>query len=83
MWIAIASALGIISTLIAYFLNPQRHKDKLRSQLVDVYVDLENKERIRDEALLKNDGDTLTVVTANIIKLRQDKASLLQQLRQN
>ena len=84
MWVSVVTAaLGIISTLIAYFLNPQRRKDKLRSQLIDVFIRLEKLGRDRDEALQKNDSDTLTVVNATIIKLCQDKADLLQQLRQN
>ena len=81
-WIALASAIaGIISTLLAYFLNPQRHKDNLRRQLIDTYQQLEVWERKRDEALQKNDSDTLTLVTQKIIDLRKQKQILLDQLK--
>jgi hypothetical protein len=80
-WIALASAIaGIISTLLAYFLNPQRHKDNLRRQLIDTYQQLEVWERKRDEALQKNDSDGLTIATDTILRLRKVKADLLQQL---
>jgi type II secretory pathway pseudopilin PulG len=84
MWLTIVTAvLGILSTLLAYFLAPQRKKDKLRQQLVDVYKDLEALERKRDEALQSNDTAMLTIITNNIIKLRNCKANIFQQLGQS
>jgi hypothetical protein len=81
-WIALASAIaGIISTLLAYFLNPQRRKDSLRRQLVDTYQQLEVWERKRDEALQANNSDALTLVTQKIIDLRKQKQILLDQLK--
>ena len=76
----IIALLGIASTLLAYFLNPQRRKDNLRKQLVDAYQALEVLERKCDEALQKNDSDALTICTDNIIRLRKVKTDLLQQL---
>jgi len=84
MWLTFAAAIaGIISTLLAWCLSPQRKKDNLCKQLVGIYKQLEDLERKRDEALHKNDNDTLTIVTADIIRLRDTKADLLQQLGQN
>lgn len=81
-WITLAVTItGIISTLLAYFTNPQRQKDRIRTQLVDVYQQLESIERQRDEALQKNDSNMLTVVTQQIIDLRKQKQILLDQLR--
>jgi hypothetical protein len=81
-WLALATGIvGIISTLLAWFFAPQRKKDKLRQQLVDIYKDLEIQERKRDEALQSGDSNMLTIVTNNIIKLRNAKACILQQLR--
>ena len=83
-WLTLAVTIaGIVSTLIAYAVNPQRRKDELRRQLVHAYQQIEIEERKRDEALQKNDADALTIVTANIIKLRQIKADIFQQLGQN
>jgi len=73
----IASVLGITGTLCAWFLNPRR---RLYSEIDQVYKDLEKEYTKRDEALFKNDADSLTIATANIIRLCARKTDLLQRL---
>jgi hypothetical protein len=73
----IASVLGIISTLAAWFLNPKR---ATYAELDSIYKELENAYSQRDVALAKNDSDTLTIITANIIQLSTRKTVLLQRL---
>jgi len=79
-WNAIIAFLGIVSTLIAYLLNPQKRKDDYRQRVIKIYRQLENLERERDEALRKNDIDKLSIVTNDIIRLRKDKTNILQLL---
>ena len=76
----ITAGIGLLTTLIAYLVNPQRRKDKVRSQLIRVYQQLDGLERKRDEALHKQDNDALTNIVGDIIRLRKVKADLLQQL---
>ena len=73
----IASVLGIISTLVAWNLNPRR---RLYAELDNIYRQLEELYAKRDKALADNDSDILTVVTSTIIKLCQRKAVLLQRV---
>jgi hypothetical protein len=80
MLAAITAALGIIATLCAWFLNPKR---RLYAELEQIYKDLEVLYAKRDKALANNDSDTLTVVTADIIKLCARKTRILQQLGQD
>ena len=74
----IASIVGIISTLVAWFFNPKRI---IYSQLDAVYGQLEALYAKRDKALAENDSNTLTIVTASIIGLCKTKNILLQRLR--
>ena len=74
---AIVSLLGIASTLCAWFFNPKRI---LYAELDSIYKQLEELYVKRDKALTANDSDALTVVTADIVKLSQRKASLFQRL---
>ena len=73
---AIVSLLGIISTLIAWNLNPKR---KLYAELDSIFKQLDQLYKERDEALAKNDSDSLTIITASIVKLCQRKAYIFQQ----
>jgi hypothetical protein len=77
MLTAITAALGIIATLLAWFLNPKR---QLYAELDSVYKELEGWYVKRDKALADNDSDGLTVATAAIVKLCSRKADLLQRL---
>lgn len=80
LWNAVIAFLGIVSTLMAYLLNPQRRKDDYRKKLINIYQQAEALERGRDEALRKNDIDKLSIITNDIIRLRKDKANILQLL---
>lgn len=73
----IASALGIIGTLVAWKFNPRR---VIYSELDAIYKRLDGLYGERDKALAENDSDTLTRVTADIIGLCQRKNTLLQRL---
>ncbi len=75
---AITAALGIAATLLAWFLNPKR---VLYSQLDSIFKQLETLYVKRDDALAKNDIDTITVITADIVKLCETKNRLLQRLK--
>lgn len=74
MWTAIAAVIGLITTLVAYFINPERRRtedlNRIFSALDDLY-------RRRDVALEKNDTDTLAVILDRIIELRRRKDRLL------
>jgi len=80
MLAAITAALGIIATLLAWFMNPKR---QLYTELEGIYKELEVLYVKRDKALVDNDSDTLTIVTADIIRLCARKARILQQLGQD
>lgn len=73
----ISSALGIVSTLAAWFFNPRR---RLYAELDSIYKQLEVLYGKRDKALVKKDNDALTIVTADIIRLCNRKTILLQRL---
>ena len=77
MWTAIAGLIGLISTIVAWNLNPKR---QLYQQLDDLYKQLDRLYRERDDALARHDTDTLTRATDDIIRLRNKKNSLLQRL---
>ena len=74
MWAAIAGVVGLITTLVAYFINPGR---KRIEELNKIFKELDSLYEKRDRALEKNDSDTLSSVTARIIFLRSRKDSLL------
>jgi hypothetical protein len=74
----ITGMVGIASTILAWFLNPRR---KLYAELDSIYKTLEVCYEKRDKALQNGDNDTLTIVFADIVKLCQRKAVLLQRLR--
>ena len=73
---AIVALLGIASTLIAWNLNPKR---RLYTELDSIFKQLDKLYKERDDALTNSDNDKLTIVNADIIKLCQRKAYLLQQ----
>lgn len=73
----IAAALGIISTIVAWNLNPKR---RLYQEIDEIYRQLEILYGKRDEALANNDSDTLSVVTDSIVRLCSRKAVLLKRL---
>lgn len=73
----VTGVLGILGTLIAWYFNPKRI---FYSQLDTIYKQLEGLYAKRDEALAKNDSDTLTIVTADILRLCTSKAVLLKRL---
>jgi len=75
----ITAIVGLIATLVAYFINPNTQKNKIRVQLLDLYKQLDDLYRRRDEALQNNNSDELTIVTALIIKLCQTKANIMEQ----
>jgi len=73
---AIVALLGIASTLIAWNLNPKR---RLYAELDSIFKQLDKLYKERDDALTNHDNDKLTIVNADIIKLCQRKAYILQQ----
>ena len=78
MFTIIASVLGIVSTLLAWFMNPRR---KLYAELDAIYKELENCYEKRDKALVDHNNDVLAVVTADIMRLAQRKSTLLRRLQ--
>jgi len=77
MLAAITAVLGIIATLCAWFLNPKR---RLYAELDVIYKELEEWYVKRDTALANNDSDGLSVATAAIVRLCEDKARILERL---
>jgi hypothetical protein len=77
MLAAITGIIGIISTLLAWFLNPRR---RLYAELDQIYKELEGWYVKRDKALIAHDDDTLTICNAAIIGLSSRKGILLQRL---
>lgn len=75
MWTTIAGIIGLITTILAWFLNPSRKREE---ELNNIYDELDLLYTERDKALKKNDSDSLTVVTARINVLRARKNSLFQ-----
>jgi len=77
----IASVLGILGTIAAWFFNPARMKqvaqDKLLAQRASIVKQLDEAYRRRDEALANNDNDALTIQLDLIIRLRKAQADLL------
>ncbi len=73
----ITAIAGIIATLLAWFLNPKR---AMYAELDSIYKQLEVLYAKRDKALADNDSDTLTIVTADIVKLFTRKTVLFQRL---
>jgi hypothetical protein len=71
----IVGVIGIISTLLAWFLNPKRamyaELDSIQKNLEQLYVK-------RDEALAKNDVNAITDISALIVGLRNRKNEILQ-----
>lgn len=74
MWTAIATGLGILSTLLAWYLNPSTRKAK---ELVSIINELEEAYKERDRALENNDHNALTAVLFRISVLRKRKDALL------
>ncbi len=72
---AIVGIIGIISTLLAWFLNPKR---VLYAELDSIYKKLEVLYVQRDKALVENDSNTLTIVTSDIIRLSNRKNTIIQ-----
>ena len=73
----IAGIVGIISTILAWNLNPKR---KIYAELDSIYKELEKLYARRDRALQANNNDELTIATSLIIGLCQRKTILLQRL---
>ena len=73
----ITGVVGIISTILAWNLNPKR---KIYAELDSIYKELDKLYARRDKALQDNNSDELTLVTSLIISLCARKASLLQRL---
>lgn len=76
MWAAIAAGIGLITTLVAYFINPGRRKTE---ELNKIFNALEDLYRRRDKALEENDTETLANILDRIVELRQRKDYLLRQ----
>lgn len=74
MWAAIAAGIGLITTLVAYFINPGR---KRTEELNKIFKELDDLYEKRDKALETNNTNDLTYVTARIIVLRSRKENLL------
>ena len=71
----IVALLGIVSTLIAYNLNP---KKVLATKLAEIDKQIKEWGVKRDEALLKGDVDNLTIANYSITELMQNRYKLLQ-----
>ena len=78
MFAIIAGVAGIISTILAWNLNPKR---KLYAELDDIYKKLDRLYEERDAALVARDSDTLSRVTADIIRLSARRRDLFQRLK--
>lgn len=74
MWTAIAAGIGLLTTILAWWINPGRRKTEELNRIFEALDDLY---RRRDIALEKNDTDTLAVILDRIIELRNRKARLL------
>lgn len=74
----IPTILGILATVVAWNLNPKR---KIYALLDNVYNDIDDLEKLRDQALAQNDIDRLTVVTSGLIALRKKKSELKERLK--
>lgn len=75
MWTAIAAGIGMLTTILAWIINPSRKRteelNKIFNELDKLYIE-------RDKALEKNDSNALTSVVYRINLLRRKKDSLLQ-----
>lgn len=74
----IAGVVGIVSTILAWNLNPKR---KSYAELDDIYKKLDRLYEERDAALVNHDSDTLSRVTADIVRLSARKRCILQRLK--
>ncbi len=75
LWLNLAlGAIGIASTLVAYYFNPKR---MMYAELDGIAKKWEALNVKRDEALAKNDSDSLTIINASIDILRARQTVLL------
>lgn len=74
----IPTILGIIATIVAWKLNPQR---RIYDQLDAVYDNIDTLEKTRDDALANNEADRLSVATSGLILLRKKKVELRSRLK--
>ena len=78
---AISGIVGIVGTVIAYRLSPQRKIDELNAHYVTL-VNLEKKLiKERDDALAKNDTDGITNAVSSLEQLHYNQNDILQRLR--
>lgn len=78
-WLSLAIGIvGIASTFFAWKFNPRR---AMYSELDGIYRKLEILYAQRDEALVNNDTDNLTLVVASITKLLFRKSEIFQRIR--
>jgi len=73
----IATALGIISTIVAWKLNPRR---VIYAELDNIYKQLEVCYAKRDKALSDGDNNSLSVAVNDICRLRSRKSTLSKRL---
>lgn len=73
----ILAILGIISTVLAYKLNP---KQKLYDELDGINSQLNKLKEVRDNAQAKDQTDVLTAATDDFIKLCARRNEILQRL---
>jgi hypothetical protein len=71
-------AVGIISTFLAWKLNPRR---VLYAELDSIYKEIESWSKVRDQALSENNSDNLTIAVSSIIRLHNRKNEILQRFR--
>lgn len=77
-WLSLAvGVVGIAATLTAWFFNPKR---KMFVELDIIFKKWEELAAKRDKALAENDNDTLTIVNAELGKLRTRKVILMARL---
>lgn len=76
-WLPLFTAVaGIIATVVTYELNPARQKAK---KLLFVLNEIAKWEKLRDEALEKNDADGITAAGLQLQRLQHTKADILRQ----
>lgn len=75
IWTIITGVIGILGTVIAWYLNPNRQR---YAELDKIFIELDGLYKKRDVALEKNDNDILTAVAVRINELRKRKDALLQ-----
>lgn len=80
MWTAVVAIVGLVTLILKWWFAPKQIKSRLEDQLQDVRKQIEKVRYESDEALVRRDGLTVTQCDAELDRLRQDEARILQRL---